>query len=214
MKPLVNIIVENEGFLIKNPMNFDCIKIMPKNIYKIPNIPFYHSLWAYEGTLIKPNITELQDCITNAYGKLSKLTPMVACPADSLPVDIRLLEETFEICGLPNPKLISKSSLLALNGVPHYISISASERLVILEWYNNREPIETRYYSKSAVNKNKLLTDINNIRYKQQGGNINIFIFDGCNELKELYELGECINANQMMELLQKAGNSIFSSGK
>ena len=30
-----------------NPMNFEFTRVMPKNIYRIPNIPFYHSAWVY-----------------------------------------------------------------------------------------------------------------------------------------------------------------------
>lgn len=214
MKTIVNILVENDGYLVKNPMNLEFTKILPKNIYRIPNIPFYHSSWVYMGKLIKPEIDELRECIIRQYGKLSNLNGMIGVPSDALPVDIRMLEQTFEICGIPKSKLVSKSSLLAINGVGNYIAISASERLVVLEWYNQGEAVETRYYNKSMVIKNKLLSDIGNIQFKQTKGNLNIFIFDACNELRELYDLGKVIVSNEMLEMLTDAGRRLYAYKK
>ena len=137
---------------------------------------------------------------------------MVAIPADALPVDRRMIEETFQILGLPCCMYVSKTSLLAHNGVNNYIALSTSERLVILEWYHNGKAVETVFYNKSAVNRNKLYNDIGNIRYKENDNNLNLFIFDGCNELVELYEMGQPITASEMIEMINDATEKVYSS--
>ena len=38
--------------------------------------------------------------------------------------------------------------------------------------------------------------------YKENDNNLNLFIFDGCNELVELYEMGQPITASEMIEML------------
>ena len=55
--------------------------------------------------------------------------------------------------------------------------------------FERKDLSETVFYNKSAVNRNKLYNDIGNIRYKENDNNLNLFIFDGCNELVELYEI-------------------------
>ena len=107
---------------------------------------------------------------------------------------------------------VSKTSLLAHNGVNNYIALSTSERLVILEWYHNGKAVETVFYNKSAVNRNKLYNDIGNIRYKENDNNLNLFIFDGCNELVELYEMGQPITASEMIEMINDATDKVYSS--
>ncbi len=211
-KPVVCIIIENDGYLVKANGNLRYNKIMPHNIYKIPNIPFYHSAWTYHNQLIKPEISELKEYISQEYGKISKLNGLVAIPADALPVDRRMIEETFQILGLPCCMYVSKTSLLAHNGVNNYIALSTSERLVILEWYHNGKAVETVFYNKSAVNRNKLYNDIGNIRYKENDNNLNLFIFDGCNELVELYEMGQPITASEMIEMINDATEKVYSS--
>lgn len=213
MRNIVNILVENNGYLVKRPDSYEYDRVMPESIYKIPTIPFYHSSWVYVGKLIKPEIQELKDCITSEYGKISSIDGMIGVPADALPVDIRMLEEIFEICGIPKCKLVSKSSLLAINGVGEYIAISSSERLVVLEVFLGHEAVETRYYNKTIVNKNKLIDDIDKIQ-SQQRGDLNVFIFDACEELGELYDLGEPIKGEEMMEMLADAGNRLYSKKK
>lgn len=209
-KAVACIIIENDGYVVKEPQGLGYNKIMPHNIYKIPNIPFYHSAWNYYGELIKPEIKELRDNIKSSYGKLNNINGLVAIPADALPVDIRMIEETFQILGIPRCMYVSKTSLLAINGVEDYIAFSASERLVILEWYRHGQAVETVFYNKSAVNRNKLFNDIGNIRYKQNDNNLGIFIFDGCNELAELYDVGQAITTSEMVEMINDASQIVF----
>lgn len=208
-KEVVCILIENDGFLVKERDGIRFNKIMPHNINKIPNIPFYHTMWTYHGEYIKPEINEMKDFILDNYGKMSKLSGLIARPADVFPVDVRMLEETFQIVGLPSCTYISKTSLLAVNGMQNYIALSTSERLVILEWYHNGKSVEKVFYNKSAVNRNKLFNDIGNIRYKENNNNLEIFIFDGCNELMELYEIGQHITAPGMIEMLRDALDKI-----
>ena len=209
-KQIVGVIIENDGYVVKDAEGISFNKVMPRNIYKIPNIPFYHSAWNYYGDLIKPEIAELRECIKSTYGKIGSCNGLIAIPADSLPVDIRMIEETFQILGLPKSMYVSKTSLLAINGVSNYIALSVSERLVILEWYRNGQARETIFYNKSAVNRNKLFNDIGNIRYKQNDNNLNLFIFDGENELTELYDIGQVISVPEMVEMLNDASRIVF----
>lgn len=213
-KDIVCILIENDGFLIKERDGIRFNKIIPHNINKIPNIPFYHTMWTYHGEYIKPEINEMKDFIIDNYGKLSNLNGLVARPADVFPVDVRMLEETFHIVGLPSCTYISKTSLLAINGMLNYIALSTSERLVILEWYHNGKSVEKVFYNKSAVNRNKLFNDIGNIRYKENNNNLEIYIFDGCNELVELYEIGQAITAPGMIEMMRDAQEKLPNKRK
>ena len=209
-KQVVGIIVENDGYIVKDAVGISFNKVVPRNIYKIPNIPFYHSAWKYHGDLIKPEIVELRECVRATYGKIGRCNGLIAIPADSLPVDIRMIEETFQLMGLPKSMYVTKTSLLAINGVNNYIALSVSERLVILEWYRNGQARETIFYNKSAVNRNKLFNDIGNIRYKQNDNNLNLFIFDGNNELTELYDIGQVMTVSEMVEMLDDASRVVF----
>ena len=62
----------------------------------------------------------------------------------------------------------------------------------------------------NAVNRNKLFNDIGNIRYKQNDNNLNLFIFDGENELTELYDIGQVISVPEMVEMLNDASRIVF----
>lgn len=207
MKKIVNIIIENDGYLIKNNSNDSAFtRVMPQGIQRIPSIPFYHSAWLIMGNLLKPAVTDLVDVVNSQYGKIKKTLCMAAYPADALPADVRMIQQTLEYAGFMGVKMVSKTSLLKAEGLTNYIAISASERLVILEWYRDGIPTESRYYNKVSVGRNRLLSDIEKIQRRQAGSNMKVFVFDGCAELAGLYSVGEVVDENRELKLLVKTG--------
>lgn len=207
MKRIVNVIVENDGYLIKNNSDDGSFtRIMPQGIQRIPCIPFYHSAWLTMGNVLKPAVTDFVDVVNSQYGKIKTTSGMIAYPADALPADVRMIEQTLEYAGFKELKLVSKTSLLKAEGHSNYIAISASERLVILEWYRDGIPTESRYYNKMSVGRNRLLSDIEKIQKRQTGSDLKVYVFDGCSELAGLYNVGELVDENRALKLLVKTG--------
>lgn len=207
MKRIVNVIVENDGYLIKNNSGDGSFtRIMPQGIQRIPCIPFYHSAWLTMGNVLKPAVTDFVDVVNSQYGKIKSTSGMVAYPADALPADVRMIEQTLEYAGFKELKLVSKTSLLKAEGHSNYIAISASERLVVLEWYRDGVPTESRYYNKMSVGRNRLLSDIEKIQKRQTGSSLKVYVFDGCSELAGLYNVGELVDENRALKLLVKTG--------
>lgn len=206
MKKIVNIIIENDGYLVKNNSNDSSFtRVMPQGIQRIPCIPFYHSAWLMMGNILKPAVTELVDVVNSQYGKIKKAFCMAAYPADALPADVRMIQQTLEYAGFKGIELVSKTSLLKTEGINNYIAISASERLVILEWYRDGVPTESRFYNKGSVGRNRLLSDIEKIQRRQAGSNLKVFVFDGCAEMAGLYSIGELVDETRELKLLVKA---------
>ncbi|MBQ3061171.1 MAG: hypothetical protein IJD02_01885 [Lachnospiraceae bacterium] len=207
MKKIVNVIVENDGYLIKNNRDDGSFtRVMPQGIQRIPCIPFYHSAWLVMGSILKPAVTDFVDVINSQYGKIKSLSGMIAYPADALPADVRMIEQTLEYAGFKELKLVSKTSLLKVEGHSNYIAISASERLVVLEWYRDGIPTESRYYNKMSVGRKRLLSDIEKIQKRQTGSDLKVYVFDGCSELAGLYNVGELVDENRALKLLVKTG--------
>ena len=207
MKKIVNVIIENDGYLVKNNSEDGTFtRVMPQGIQRIPCIPFYHSAWLIMGNLLKPAVTDFVDVVNSQYGKIKNVYGMVAYPADALPADIRMIQQTLEYAGFKGLKMVSKTSLLKAEGLTNYIAISASERLVVLEWYRDGVPTESRYYNKVSVGRNRLLSDIEKIQKRQAGSKLKVFVFDGCAELAGLYSVGELVDENRALKLLVKTG--------
>lgn len=207
MKKIVSVIVENDGYLVKNNSDDGAFtRVMPQGIQRIPCIPFYHSAWLVMGQLLKPAVTDFVDVVNSQYGKIKNTCGMVAYPADALPADVRMIEQTLEYAGFSQLKLVSKTSLMKAEGITNYIAISASERLVILEWYRDGVPTESRYYNKMSVGRKRLLGDIDKIQKRQAGSNLKVFVFDSCEELMGLYNVGELVDENRAIKLLVKTG--------
>ena len=207
MKKIVSVIVENDGYLVKNNSDDGAFtRVMPQGIQRIPCIPFYHSAWLVMGQLLKPAVTDFVDVVNSQYGKIKSTCGMVAYPADALPADVRMIEQTLEYAGFSQLKLVSKTSLMKAEGITNYIAISASERLVILEWYRDGVPTESRYYNKMSVGRKRLLGDIDKIQKRQAGSNLKVFVFDSCEELMGLYNVGELVDENRAIKLLVKTG--------
>ncbi len=215
MKKIVSIIIENDGYLIKDNNEEDTFtRIMPQGIQRIPCIPFYHSAWLTMGNMLKPAVTEFVDVVNSQYGKIKGCSAAVAYPADALPADIRMIEQTMDYAGFKEVKLVSKTSLLKVAGVTNYIAISATERLVVLEWYRDGIPTESRYYNKVSVGRRRLLEDIEKIQKRQAGSSLKIYVFDSCKELAGLYSVGEVVDENKALELLVKTGYSLYKIKK
>lgn len=202
MRQIVNIVIENDGYLVRKGDSDDkFIRVMPQGILRIPCIPFYQSAWMSMGGDVRPAVSDLVEKVSLLYGPVSKCNIMAACPADAMPTDYIMLKNTFEYAGFKKIKLISKTSLGAALKATDYIAISTSERLLILEWYRDGVVAESKYYNKAAVSRKKLLNDIDSIRQRNDFS-LRILIFDGCNELAGLYDLGEVVDADKMSELL------------
>ena len=213
MKKIIDIIVENDGYLInKADEEGAYVRVIPQGIQRIPCIPFYHSAWISMGSVIRPAIQDFVEKATVLHGPIAKCQAMIATPADALPADVTMIRETFEVAGIKKIKLISKTSLGAAMNMSDYVAVSASERLLIVEWYRDGVVAEGKYYNKAAISKKKLLSDINGFRQRYEVP-LKIIIFDGCNELSGLYDLGEVVDARKMMTLLEVM-NEVYFKGK
>lgn len=202
MRQTVNVIIENDGYLIrKHDDSEKYIKVMPQGIRRIPCIPFYQSAWVKMGNDVRPAVSEIVEKVSLLYGPVAKCNLMIAYPADATQADIIIIRETFEVAGFKKIKMMSKTELVAAMKICDYIAISASERLLILEWYRDGVVAEGKYYNKAAVSKKKLLSDVESFKARMDSP-IGIYVFDGCGELSGLYDFGMVISSDKMVELL------------
>lgn len=211
MKKVVNIVIENDGYLIRNNCE-ECeyTRVMPQGIARIPGIPFYNTAWKQAGDDLKPVVTELVDVVNSQYKKVANASAMVAYPADATDADKAMIKQTMEFAGFKTVAMMSKTAVLAAEGIENYIAISASERLVILEWYRSGSPTECKYYNKLAVGRRRLLEDIEKIQKRQPAAALRIYIFDACNELGGLYDVGKVVNGVKTVWLLDKCAAITF----
>ncbi len=215
MKKVVNIVIENDGYLIRNNTE-ECeyTRVMPQGILRIPGIPFYNTAWKQAGEDLKPVVTDLVDVVNSQYRKVSNASAMVAYPADATDADKAMIRQTMEFAGFKTVAMISKTAVLGAEGIENYIAISASERLVILEWYRSGEPTECKYYNKLAVGRRRLLDDIESIQKRHPGAPLRVYVFDACNELGGLYDVGKVVNGVKTVWLLDKCAAVTFKLRK
>lgn len=210
MKTVINVIVDNDGYLIAKPgEEGGYVKVMPQGIQRIPCIPFYQSAWVVMGNDVRPAVQDFAQAANLLYGGINRSSALIACPADALAADQIMLRETFEVAGIKKVKIISKTALGEAMRYSDYIAISVSERLLILEWYKDNVVAEAKYYNKAAISKKKLFSDISAIKQKSES-KVKILIFDGCNELGGIYGLGKVIDASKMMKLLAIMNEVVF----
>ena len=211
MKTIINIIVDNDGYIIAKPdSNGEFVKVMPQGIQRIPCIPFYQSAWFATGRDVRPAVSDFAQAANLLYGGINKCEALVACPADALVADRIMIKENFEAAGIKKPRLISKTQLGQALKYTEYIAISVSERLLIVEWYKDNVVAQVQYYNKAAISKKKLFGDISAIRQKSDS-KIKILIFDACDELGGIYDMGTVIDASRMIELLKTMSQVIFN---
>lgn len=210
MKQIINIIVDNDGYLIAKPgQDGEYQKVMPQGIQRIPCIPFYQTAWFVMGNDVRPAIQDFAQAANLLYGGINKASALVACPADALPADQIMMKETFEVAGIKKVKIISKTSLGEAMRYSNYIAISVSERLLIVEWYKDNVVAEAKYYNKAAISKKKLFGDILSIKQRSES-KVKILIFDSCNELGGIYDLGKVIDGKKTMQLLNIMSEVIY----
>jgi len=208
---VVCIAVESDGYHIKNLMDNGFDVVMPKDIERVPTVPFYHSAWYYSGEKVRPIVEELAQVIEEQYGRINRVRAMITCPTDAFVVDIRMLEDTFEIAGIEPDrcKLISKTALLAINGLNDYVAISVSERLISIELYINGEIDDksVKYYEKNSVDMQEIM------RYAQsisRNARAQIYLFDACNELSALSNIGRIVGNDEVMGMMERAAKVLF----
>ncbi len=211
MKTIINIIVDNDGYIIAKPDgNGEYVKVMPQGIQRIPCIPFYQSAWFATGKDVRPAVSDFAQAANLLHGGIKGCSALVACPADAIVADRIMIKENFEVAGIKKPRLISKTELGQVLKYTEYIAISVSERLLIVEWYKDSVVAEVKYYNKASISKKKLYADISNIRQKSDS-KIKILIFDACNELTGIYDMGTVIDAPRMIELLKTMSQAVFN---
>lgn len=212
MRPIINVIVDNDGYLVAKPgADGDYVKVMPQGIQRIPCIPFYQTAWFVMGNDVRPAVQDFVEAASLMYGGLGRCNALIAYPADAMPADRIMLKETFEVAGIKKIRMISRTELAKAMRCTDYIAISVSERLLILEWYKDGVVAEAKYYNKAAISKKKLFGDISRIKQRSES-KLKILIFDGCNELGGLYDMGVVVDAQRMIYLLETMSEVIFNN--
>ncbi len=163
----------------------------------VPNIPFYHQF--------AERIAECQyyfkEFMKTIYGKkLSKYIFAIIVPDDTSKLESIFINEFFvnsdtckAVAQMPMALAISKEE-------NKYVSISKSDRNIILEYVRNHESVVTRFYDINTTNPQTIKEDAKRLHIDLEYESVPIYINNFNMNMDEYLDFANIITPKQFLE--------------
>lgn len=197
MAKTIPMIITNKDILVFDREKDKFVSFDMQSIEKYPNIPFYH--------MFAKKISECQhyfkEFIRKIYGKkFSKNILAIITPDDTTPLEQIFINEFFLNSGAC--KAVAQTTMGQALSKDHerYISISKSDRNIVLEYIAHMEIRAKRIYDYDTHDIKRIMEDAKRLHIDIEYKNVPIFVNDFNMNMEEFYEMGTVINPKEFMD--------------
>lgn len=193
----IPMIITNNNILIKDKESDEFKTFTMPALSVVPNIPFYHQF--------AERIAECQyyfkEFMKTIYGKkLSKHIFAIIVPDDTSKLESIFINEFFvnsdackAVAQMPMALAISKEE-------NKYVSISKSDRNIILEYVRNHESVVTRFYDRNTTNPQTIKEDAKRLHIDLEYESVPIYINNFNMNMDEYLDFANIITPKQFLE--------------
>ena len=197
MPKTIPMIITNDTILVKEKEGDKFLSFEMPGIEPEVNIPFYHEF--------AKRISECQyyfkEFIKNEYGKkYSKNVFAIIIPDDTSALESIFINEFFLNSGAC--KAVAKMTMGQAISKNHnrYITISKTQRNVVLQYINNDDIMAQKLYDFSDYNVKQIFEDAKRLHIDVEYSGVPIFVNNINMNMDDFFDLGEVISPKQFMD--------------
>ena len=197
MAKTIHLIITNKNILVKDKESDEFKTFNMPALSDIPNIPFYHQF--------AEKIAECQyyfkEFMKTLYGKkLSKYIFAIIVPDDTSRLESIFINEFFVNSGTCKAVAQMPMALALSKEDNKYVSISKSNRNIILEYVRNHESVVIKYYDATTSDPKIITEDAQRLHIDLEYEKVPIYINNFNMNMDEYFNFETIISAKQFME--------------
>ena len=197
MAKTIPMIITNKNILVKDKESDEFKTFNMPALSDIPNIPFYHQF--------AEKIAECQyyfkEFMKTLYGKkLSKYIFAIIVPDDTSRLESIFINEFFVNSGTCKAVAQMPMALALSKEDNKYVSISKSNRNIILEYVRNHESVVIKYYDATTSDPKIITEDAQRLHIDLEYEKVPIYINNFYMNMDEYFNFENIISAKQFME--------------
>lgn len=201
MPKIIPMIITNQDILVKKPESDEFIAYKFTSKDQEPNIPFYHQFAAK----ISESQYYFKQFLKDLYGKkVNKYVLAIIVPDDTTALEQIFINEFFlhsDVCKAVAQTTMSK---LLSKEDSKYISISKSNRNVILQYINNDDILAQKMYDINTVDVETVIEDSKRLHIEIEYNDVPTFVNDFNLNMEEFDDFGQVITTK---DFLNKVAN-------
>ncbi|MCM1114233.1 MAG: hypothetical protein NC397_01905 [Clostridium sp.] len=199
MAKTIPMIITNNNILVKDKENQGFKPFNMPAVNPVPNIPFYHQF----AEKIAEGQYYFKEFMKELYGKkLSKYIFAIIVPDDTTKLESIFLNEFFVNSGACKAVAQMPMSLALNKEKDRYISISKTQRNIVLEYIRDKEIVVKKSYDIKDYNPAQIIADANVIHIDVEYNDVPIYINNFNMNMEDFTEAGEIVSKKQFMENL------------
>lgn len=197
MAKTIPMIITNKNILVKDKESDEFKTFNMPALSDIPNIPFYHQF--------AEKIAECQyyfkEFMKTLYGKkLSKYIFAIIVPDDTSRLESIFINEFFVNSGTCKAVAQMPMALALSKEDNKYVSISKSNRNIILEYVRNHESVVIKYYDATTSDPKIITEDAQRLHIDLEYEKVPVYINNFNMNMDEYFNFENIISAKQFME--------------
>ena len=197
MAKTIPMIITNKNILVKDKESDEFKTFNMPALSDIPNIPFYHQF--------AEKIAECQyyfkEFMKTLYGKkLSKYIFAIIVPDDTSRLESIFINEFFVNSGTCKAVAQMPMALALSKEDNKYVSISKSNRNIILEYVRNHESVVIKYYDATTSDPKIITEDAQRLHIDLEYEKVPIYINNFNMNMDEYLSFGNVVTPKQFLD--------------
>ncbi|MGD9570014.1 MAG: hypothetical protein AB7V48_17165 [Sedimentibacter sp.] len=190
------IIVSNSSFIIKK--DGGNIETVIELQSFMPNVPAYHHLYDIDKK-------DYIDDIKRQIKKLKIKDAIIIMPDDTieLEVDKRMLIEFFLQVKVNKIQVSFQCYYMSFDN-KKYISISKTNRIIVLQYISHNKTVIKKYYDKNYIDIEQVKKGINNIHDDNMYSILPVYINNINNDMEEFKDIGNLVSLDEFVANVMK----------
>lgn len=201
MPKIIPVLITNKDILVKDKDTDTFVTYTMSTKYNNPNIPFYHQYAAK----ISESQYYFKQFMKDLYGKsVKKYILAIIVPDDTSPLEKIFINEFFLHCDACKGVAQTTMSRVLTKSHSKYISLSKTDRNVILQYINNGDVMAEKMYDVSKYDPKQVIEDSRRIHIDVEYAGVPVYINDFNMNMDDFHELGKVINTKDFLDKIAK----------
>lgn len=188
MAVTIPIIVTNSDILVKRKGKNEFLSFNIEGIDQIPNVPFYH----HYAKKLDDSVNVFKEFIKDEYGTMfGRPFLAVIIPDDTTELERAFLQSFFLNVG--KAIAISSMSQVLSNEFVKYISISKTNRCIVLQYISHGEILAGRFYDNTSYNLEQIKIDATRMHIDADYAEIPVLVNNISEDMIDFMDMGDVI---------------------
>lgn len=197
MPKIIPIVITNQDILIKDRDSNKFITYQHSAKTTPPNIPFYHQFAAK----ISESQYYLKRFLKDLYGKkVNKYILAIVVPDDTSPLEQIFINEFFLHCDACKAVAQTTMSKVITKTHSKYVSISKTDRNVVLQYICNGEIMAEKMYDANDYDVKKIIEDSKRLHIDVEYAGMPVFINDFNMNMDDFHDFGQIITTKEFLD--------------